>query len=105
MRRIVWMQVYFDNIWAFLMRSPLSTAVPVLFLNQPIITQRRVRVVLRLHKINYRVHTATQKSWNLKFAPQAWKSHLMAIRIIRRSWNFRFFLQIVFSRWLKSKDI
>ena len=78
------MRVYFDNIWAFLMHASLSTDVPVLLLNQPlIITQRRVRVVLRLHKVNYQgshshgkvTERSCGKSWNLKFAPQAWKSH------------------------------
>ena len=37
-RGIVWTRVYFDYIWAFLMRAPLSTDVPVLLLNQPNIT-------------------------------------------------------------------
>ena len=32
---IVWTPFYFDYIWVFLMRAPLSNDVPVLLLNQP----------------------------------------------------------------------
>ena len=34
-RGIVWTRVYFDYIWAFLMRAPPSTDISVLLLNQP----------------------------------------------------------------------
>ena len=41
---IVWTRVYFDYIWAFLMHAPLSTDVPVLLLNQPIVLFNAVKL-------------------------------------------------------------